>query len=211
MKKYKGSFSENHIGKCVFRNKMDIIKTVVNYVKYITVMKLEYDERKEIQSILYIDKMSRLFIGNSKSIHSFQFPFFIDKVDSEFKAYSKELEMDSKAISLILSFFEMFDGLESMGDMYDCFIKVLAEYDVKDQISENMYWNAIYDLLVFEPGYIRYDIDFSDRLDTVKHPAHHLDINYDNASTFKIGLSKEINFDEFIRILNIKEKCYLLK
>ena len=69
----------------------------------------------------------------------------------------------------------------------------------------------IYDLLVFEPGYIRYDIDFSNRIDPIKHPPHHLDINYDNASTFKIGLSKGINFDEFISILSIKEKCYFLK
>ena len=51
------------IGKCVFRNKNDIITTVLNYIKYIDVMSLEYDENKEIQSVLCIDKMSRLFIG----------------------------------------------------------------------------------------------------------------------------------------------------
>lgn len=90
-----------------------------------------------------------------------------------------------------------------MDDMYDCFIKVLDEYDIKNPIFENMYWNTIYDLLSFEPGYIRYDIDFSERIDPEYHPAHHLDINYNNASTIKIGLPKEINFDEFIKILNI--------
>lgn len=211
MKKYKGSFSERSIGKCVFRNKNDIIRIIINYVKFITVMDLEFDESKEIQSILYIDKMSRLFISNDKSIHSFQFPFYVSKVNEEFKVYSKDLEMDSKATSLILSFFEMFDGSESMDDMYDCFIKVLDEYNVKNPVNENMYWNAIYELLIFEPGYVRYDIDFSDRMDLVNHPPYHLDINYNNASTFKIGLSKELDFDEFINILNINEKCYFLK
>ena len=48
MKKYKGSFLKRSIGKCVFRNKNDIITTVLNYIKYIDVMSLEYDKNKEI-------------------------------------------------------------------------------------------------------------------------------------------------------------------
>ena len=182
MKKYKGSFLKRSIGKCVFRNKNDIITTVLNYIKYINVMSLEYDKNKEIQIVLCIDKMSRLFISNDKSIHSFRFPFFIDDINGRFKVHNKDLEIDNEATSLLLSFFGEFEGMES-----------------------------IYDLLVFDPGYVRYDIDFSDRLDPLNHPAHHLDINYDNASTYKLGLSKEIDFDEFINILNINKKCYFLK
>lgn len=211
MKKYKGSFLKRSIGKCVFRNKNDIITTVLNYIKYIDVMSLEYDENKEIQSVLCIDKMSRLFIGNDKSIHSFRFPFFIDDGNGCFKVYNKHLEIDNEATSLLLSFFGEFEGTESIYDMYDSFIKVLDEFNVNNPVNENIYWNTIYDLLVFEPGYIRYDIDFSDRLDPLNHPAYHLDINYDNASTYKIGLSKDIDFDEFINILNINKKCYFLK
>ena len=54
MKKYKGSFLKRSIGKCVFRNKNDIITTVLNYIKYINVMSLEYDKNKEIQIVFYV-------------------------------------------------------------------------------------------------------------------------------------------------------------
>lgn len=211
MKKYKGSFLKRSIGKCVFRNKNDIITTVLNYIKYINVMSLEYDKNKEIQIVLCIDKMSRLFISNDKSIHSFRFPFFIDDINGRFKVHNKDLEIDNEATSLLLSFFGEFEGMESIYDMYERFINVLYEFNVDNPVNENIYWNTIYDLLVFDPGYVRYDIDFSDRLDPLNHPAHHLDINYDNASTYKLGLSKEIDFDEFINILNINKKCYFLK
>ena len=210
MKIYKGSFCKTSIGECVFRDKNDIITIVLNYIKYIVAMGLENDENKEIQSVLYIDRMSRLFIGNDKSIHSFRFPFFIDDDNGRFKVSIKYLEMDSKAISLLLSFFRDFEEIESIYDMLDCFLKVLDDFDANNQSNENIYWNTIYDLLVFDPGYVRYDCDFSDRLDPSNHPGYHLDINYDNASTYKIGLSKEIDFEEFINILNINKKCYFL-
>ncbi len=211
MKKYKGSFCKKSIGDCVFRNKNDFITIILNYIKYIVISGFENDENKEIQSVLYIDKMSRLFIGNDKSIHSFRFPFFIDDANGHFKVSNKHLEMDSKAISLLLSFFREFEGMNSIYNIFDCFLKVLDDFEANNKCDELIYWNTIYDLLVFDPGYVRYDVDFSDRLDLLNHPAYHLDINYDNASTYKIGLSKEIDFDEFINILNINEKCYFLK
>ena len=48
-------------------------------------------------------------------------------------------------------------------------------------------------LLSFEAGYLRFDIDELNANGKM-HPKEHLDINYSTGCTFKLGLSKELNY-----------------
>lgn len=62
-------------------------------------------------------------------------------------------------------------------------------------------------MLIFEPAYLRYDEDFTDRMNPKTHPAYHFDINYCNTSTFKLGLTKQLEMDDYINILDINVMC----
>jgi hypothetical protein len=62
---------------------------------------------------------------------------------------------------------------------------------------------------MLEAGYIRYDYD-EEHEKGVMHPLHHLDINYSNQSTYKIGLKEEIDSITLKEILDIKNDCWFL-
>ena len=64
-------------------------------------------------------------------------------------------------------------------------------------------------LLTFDVGYIRYDYDeehYNGRI----HPLHHLDINYTNQSTYKIGLNQSLDILEFKSIIDNQKECWFL-
>ena len=62
-------------------------------------------------------------------------------------------------------------------------------------------------LLKYDLGYIRYDID-PEHENGRMHPLNHLDICLDTAATYKIGLDKKIEFDDFKNILDITNECW---
>jgi hypothetical protein len=81
------------------------------------------------------------------------------------------------------------------------FLEDVDELLSKPQIDFN-YWDLIKNLLTFEEGYVRYDLD-SERADRQIHPENHLDIFYTNPNSFKLGLLQEIQLDYFLDILDI--------
>ena len=44
----------------------------------------------------------------------------------------------------------------------------------------------------------------------VIHPVNHYDVNYENSSTYKVGLNNKIGMDEFIDLLNVETDCHFL-
>lgn len=70
-------------------------------------------------------------------------------------------------------------------------------------------WLLISHLLKYDLGYIRYDID-SEHENGRMHPLNHLDICLDTAATYKIGLDKKIEFDDFKNILDITNECWYI-
>ena len=61
-------------------------------------------------------------------------------------------------------------------------------------------------LMLFEPGYIRYDHD-REHANGAMHPEHHLDIFFSSDSTMKLGLSTGIGSEWFIDLVNILSEC----
>lgn len=61
-------------------------------------------------------------------------------------------------------------------------------------------------LLFEESGYVRYDYDGQTK-NEVKHPKHHLDVNFTPKYSYKLGLGRGIDEVEYGRILNKDEYC----
>lgn len=146
------------------------------------------------------------------SIHSIHYPFNLICENEQILFYYQNSELDAKTTSIMLEFFNGFDELESMEDMYENFLRVIDEYGIKDNIKENSLWKIICHLLIFEPGYLGYDEDFSEeRMDMRKHPPYHFDINYCNATIFKLGIERKLSIEEYIDILDNSKECKFVK
>lgn len=61
-------------------------------------------------------------------------------------------------------------------------------------------------LFTTELGYIRYDYDEIHQNGNL-HPLNHLDINYSSKGSYKLGLKKRIEIEEFLDILDVQTEC----
>ena len=61
-------------------------------------------------------------------------------------------------------------------------------------------------MLLFEPGYLRLDYD-QDNEHEGTHPLNHIDVNYTNKNTYKIGLPSRWGCEKMIDFVNIKKTC----
>lgn len=210
MKRINIELASDYLSDCSFRNKIDIIRLCINYVKFAPIV-FNRMNGSNGNTILLIDRMKRLFVHYGKSIHSVHFPFNLSSENGKIDFYWQDNDLDAKTTSMLLDFFNRFDELESLDDMYENFLRLIDEYDIKKSAKENSLWKVISHLLVFEPAYLRYDEDFSNRMDMKKHPPYHFDLNYCNTSTFKLGIGRKISMEEYIDILNNNSNCAFLK
>lgn len=198
----------------VFRDKIDIVNVLLGTVKYINTMALEEINSivaGEIELIIHVDKMSRVFICKDAKIHTFQFPFTVSEENGNLRAYYNGFELDSKVSSILSSIFiRLSSFIESIEIMLDLFIDTMKEYEIENKYYTACCWELVVYLLSFEPGYLRYDYD-SERQNGALHPLNHLDIFYTNKSTFKLGLEENIDKYKFINILDINKECKFLK
>lgn len=154
---------------------------------------------------------------------SFIFPFsiIITEKTINFKLVNRDIMIDLYILEILntLSKNNWFsDSNENNYDSFTAFehyIDLIGEFS-PDQATEAEIWSVIQKLLTFEPGYLRYDYDLENFKDKV-HPLHHLDVNYSEIGTFKLGLQDvrdRLEFNNFEDIvLNGKSRqnhCYHL-
>lgn len=205
------------LARQAIRDKRDILQLLSYTVKSIIEQEIEKESGHSIRPdedrklIVYIDKMNRLFYCIEDKYFSFQNPYSFT-VDEEGKLeinYKGILEINSYISSIMISIFkdkDIFCG--SIDEVYDRIDSVIinnyeSNDDDKDKIME-----MIIDLMIFEPGYIRFDDDNEPgRVDPVMHPRYHYDVNYESTSTYKIGLSNCISSEELINLLDINKPC----
>lgn len=60
-----------------------------------------------------------------------------------------------------------------------------------------------------ETGYIRYDYD-PDHENGTLHPLYHFDVNYSSKGTYKMGINKKMEKEDFVDLLDIKTKCHYI-
>jgi hypothetical protein len=61
-------------------------------------------------------------------------------------------------------------------------------------------------LLFLEWGYLRFDHDPSHAI-AKTHPAEHFDVNFNPLGSYKLGLKKQIEVNDFISMINKKTAC----
>ncbi|WP_076280844.1 hypothetical protein [Paenibacillus odorifer] len=207
------------------RKKNDILKILLEISSYLLVNDKPVD-RGIGEFIVKVDKMSRVFItlhGDEREIkhYSFNFPFIIE--DSEenegfinLKSNKNRIKVDSMKLSVLRSvsatgWFSDEGEISStcMLEHYETLEIIIKEIvgPVEKYIDE--VWLLIKELILIEPGYLRYDYDPVYQKDNL-HPLHHIDINYTNHITFKLGLESKYLQKMFIDLLDTNTNCHYL-
>lgn len=147
-----------------------------------------------------IDKMSRLFIYQEQRYFSVAFPFTVltDTANNviNITTYSGN-RLDNLNISAIISILdnEYFRNNSS-----------LVHFPFEPNSIEYNGVSILEEIFQFEPSYIRYDHD-SANVKGKQHPIDHLDINYSQAGTYKMGLKKPITRKYFENLQNTNTDC----
>ena len=97
--------------------------------------------------------------------------------------------------------------LEQVGDEVE--LDVTASLEVVVEGEESGELGEELGVLSFEIGYLRYDYDERYNNGDI-HPLNHLDINFTNGSTFKLGLKEKINQTVLDDIVDTGTNCHYL-
>lgn len=148
---------------------------------------------------LVVGNISRLFFYKDNKYFSIAFPFTTaanDQIVTEITTYSGRI-IDFKSISAVISILnnEQFILNPSLIDFF-----------IEPTGIESDGILLLEEIFLFEPSYMRYDYDPSQE-NGKYHPLHHLDINYSQYSTFKIGFSKSITRNYFEDIHDTDTEC----
>jgi hypothetical protein len=153
---------------------------------------------------LVVDRMSRLFFYKDDKFFSVAFPLTVSGDDGDdpiaLETYSGR-RVDNRAISAILSVINS----GAFATDFSCVNFLLNQDD-----AEFADLNLIEELIQFEPSYLRYDCDPA-RENGKIHPLHHLDVNYSQYGTFKLGLLAGIDSAYFEDLQNIRTDCSFIK
>lgn len=196
------------------REKFDLIKLLVHTVKYILTEPINpADIPCNRELILYVDRMSRVFFCIEEKIISFHFPFYITESE-ETPGYldimlAPDIQIDSIYSSILLALFND-EGIFS-GDLDTVSFKIIEEVQENEwPVSEDFLLYIVQFLMLFEPGYLRYDHDV-EHSNGLFHPEHHIDLYYSSNNTFKLGLVDEIQPEWLIDMTNILTECSYIR
>lgn len=196
------------------RGKQDIINIVLSIAKAIAITPFdihrEIDEN-EYECILHIDKMSRIFLGIGSSIHSLHFPFTVLVDENATKSSFDGYTIDSYVTSVLMAAQNakyFWDG--SIEECFCQFSETCDSYSISTEREIHWLWNIMMHLMLFEPGYIRYDLD-EERAEKRRHPLHHLDIYYSGNTTCKVGLKHPLSIDDLIDFLDVTTDCLYIE
>lgn len=187
------------------KNKINIIELLMNSIKYMLINPRVPKESAAGKIIISADKMSRIFFIKPDKYFSVTFPFHIRKNETYFFDFKNKMDIDSRVISEILS-------LINESSFYSgCSIDFADKISAYQEDSGNEdYWNLLRDMMIMEDGYLRYDYDYDNYIKFNKsdiHPLNHFDVFYSSNATFKLGIRRKINHDDFKDLLDIKTKC----
>ena len=210
---FKRCFPSNAI-----RSREDIISVILQANEYLLCDQFDpYPDTGKANPempLLFVDKMSRLFIpengdGNVKKAYSIVFPF-------SFNINSRELSLANIVVTdsmnaCLKAFMNTVNGIfpDSIDSIYDYCWSECETFSLETS-QRDLVIAVLTELLLFDIGYIRYDYDEEHENGSL-HPLNHLDINFDNQSTYKIGLHAPIDLLGLHSILDSKQPCWFLK
>ena len=200
------------------RDKTEIISIILESSELIinkqcSVINRPSDMQEDVAAFICINKMSRLFIVSNNKIQSFHFPFSINTSTWELSYITNIIP--NSVIAILRAVYNDYNESFSIEDYLECIYKNLYEVEIPNHEKDLLYHIAL-ELLLFEPGYVRYDTDLQNAQKAIEcgyphlHPPHHLDVNYTQGSTYKIGLHEAINRESYINMLDTKTNCLYL-
>lgn len=155
---------------------------------------------------LYVDtdNLKRVFIVKNNQIVSFAFPFSMHiKPDTTgtpvLSIHYRDMVLDDIIISKATSI------ASSLDKKKPSFASQIQSIDFTDS-TQKVAVMITEVILSMEPSYLRYDYD-KRGCKGVIHPLCHLDVNFNKAQTYKIGLYGEMSLDSFKNLLNQKTAC----
>ena len=191
------------------RDKITIINIIIEITRLLLVVDVvqfqEKDDINKIELTVLVDKMSRIFINENDKIHTFNYPFSIKEIDDKLSININQYNIDSTICSVLKTIFYKLTETESLEELLEKIWVTLDEYNIPMKDFDYIYKLVTY-LFVFEPGYLRFDND-SVNQNGHMHPQNHIDFNYSNNVTFKIGLESSLLKEEFIDLININTSC----
>lgn len=217
MKAYGIDIPKQFIGfNSAIRKKNHVAKLIIGVTRLLNVAAVEAVDslpptwgNDHVRLIICIDKMSRVFICSENQIHSFYYPFSIQISEKRGETFFEGAQISSVTCSALSSVLEDCSDDELVETLLEKYWDIVTDLEI-DEPEKTLCGRLITFLLAFEPGYLRFDCDEVHQNENI-HPREHLDINYSSGATFKVGLSKSLNCDELVDILNSKTACYFLE
>ncbi|MFA0894305.1 hypothetical protein [Vibrio cholerae] len=187
------------------RKREDVIRVIFKAIQYINIYSYINVKTPSGKMLINVNKMSRLSFFCDDKYYSVNFPFrLVYGPSGELEVVSSALGVvDSVTISNILSL------VEDNSNFYKDCISSFADEVMDITASNSGFWQLLKDVFMTECGYLRYDYD-EKNANGRAHPLHHLDIHYENSSTFKVGLNKRIDPTMFIDILDVTTDSHYL-
>lgn len=217
MKAYGFKISSKAIGYnfCI-RNKIGIIKLLVEIMRFLFITRpvalstgCPQLEEGTIYLIIYIDKMSRIFISEENKIHSFFFPFTLREDENRYSVYFNDWELSSGSCSILSAAFRDICDSQPLETILEQYWDTVGDFNLLPN-EVQLHSSLITYLLTFEPGYLRFDHDFVQALPGI-HPLDHIDFNYTNKIEFKVGVESRLDHQQLINILDLNRPCFSLK
>lgn len=181
------------------RDKAAFVRLVVTSARQLLLNSTDNGVKSSAQLKLIVDQMSRLFIYKDNKYFSVAFPLTVltdGNEVTEINTYSgKKLEFVN--ISAILSILdsENFKNHPS-----------LIDFPIEPHSIDASGIYFLEEIIQFEPSYIRFDNDKKNENGDL-HPLNHLDINYSQSGTYKLGLPLSISKAYFEDIQNTNTNC----
>lgn len=156
---------------------------------------------------IVINKMNRMFFMQDNKIFSFTIPFSLrENEDGGLEIYDSSSLVDNKCLVVLI---EILTTVKNNPSELIDYMSFLDEHDLSE--SEIIVVKSTMNTIILnEYGYLRYDED-EERESGEMHPKYHMDINYSNAGTYKLGLEEKIRYQWFQDCLDITKPCKFIK
>lgn len=205
---------------------------VIDFLLYVYIQILENRLQKSYGynkfSLEILKKQHRLIIFLEEKFFSISLPFDIllsnGKLYLKSQKYKEEITIESLRILKILFDKVIIEDLSlSLLDYAMIVEEIYKDYCEDNGIittSVESISNLLLELLEYDSSYIRFDIDFENCLDSngemtdervCVHPPFHLDTDFRDSVSFKIGLDSNLGEEEFTNLFLEETDCLFIK
>lgn len=216
---------QKRVNRLVLRNKSELIYFCLILYKNFLDEEEFIDDGKELFSYSFYTEISRIVVYSENKVTSFYMPF-IPKYKGEVRLLESRLNptelISMEELVFLIEYFKYSIFLSFERDtLLEQANKIAA---IKDSLSEQTMGyksldeeklsRLVSELLFYDSSYLRYDIDLEHSLDeerefnrdrVFQHPPYHIDSDYRDAPSYKIGFDKKISKSEFLKLFQMEE------